>query len=321
MPSRVIVGEAIWGSQKLAGLEPAWMRPEYTWIYSLAGPNGVFEFDARSIWAKCYAYARPDKTVEDVEAILTAFQKAGLLFTWQEEGRTYGFWTASNRPGRLPRKSWRERAAKNGKLLPDPPTEALTAFVSGGRCRSTPLVCSEHEPSVPGPGVGTVVGDGSGGVETLLVPSTTSAIEQLQVQQNSRARSDSREQTRGPIRPASERLAARLHDAILANNPDHRFSANWLDRWSQEVDRLLRIDKRDEGDIADLIDWSQQDLFWRANILSMGALRKHFDQLKLKKESATHGSRAHDRQARNVAELGKFIDDLGAVQREGQVNR
>ena len=49
---RVIVGEAIWNSKKIASLEPPSIRAEYSWLYSLAGSNGVFEIDIRAIWVK-----------------------------------------------------------------------------------------------------------------------------------------------------------------------------------------------------------------------------------------------------------------------------
>jgi hypothetical protein len=40
MPRRISDGEAAWGSNKIAILEPSWVRAEYAWLHSLAGPNG-----------------------------------------------------------------------------------------------------------------------------------------------------------------------------------------------------------------------------------------------------------------------------------------
>src|SRR5712691_2009859 len=77
MAGRVLIGDnGIWTSRKLANLHPGWSRPEYAWLYPIAGPNSVFEYDPRAIWARAYAFARPDKSIEDVEAVLAAFVEA-----------------------------------------------------------------------------------------------------------------------------------------------------------------------------------------------------------------------------------------------------
>ena len=88
MPKRVLDGEALWGSNKLDNVEPDWARAEYAWIYALAFSNGVFEANPRAIWARCYAYNRPDITSEDVEVILAAFVRAKLLFVCSKSGLT-----------------------------------------------------------------------------------------------------------------------------------------------------------------------------------------------------------------------------------------
>jgi hypothetical protein len=48
---------------------------------------------------------------------------------------------------------------------------------------------------------------------------------------------------------------------------------------------MMERDNRKEGQIFYLIDWCQQDHFWKSNILSPFKLRKHFDQLVLKIQS------------------------------------
>ena len=177
MPKRILDGEAMWGSHKIASMEPAWVRAEYPWWHSLAGANGVFELDLRAIWAKCYAYARPDKSLEDLRVIQDAFIQAKLLFTWEQNGKTWGYWVGSDKPGLLPRKSWRDREAKNGKLAPEPPEEELRRFLSSAddaqqvlaleparhsRVADTPEACNLHGTSVPGFGFGSGSGIGSG---------------------------------------------------------------------------------------------------------------------------------------------------------------
>ncbi len=73
------------------------------------------------------------------------------------------------------------------------------------------------------------------------------------------------------------RLSTLLLDNILAFNP--RLLKPDLQKWSAEVDKMLRIDKRSVEEIETLIMWVSQDTFWKANILSTAKLREKFDQL------------------------------------------
>lgn len=72
-------------------------------------------------------------------------------------------------------------------------------------------------------------------------------------------------------------LSKQLLDGILTFNP--RLHLPDLQKWSAEVDKMLRIDKRSVGEIETLIMWVSQDSFWKANVLSTAKLREKFDQL------------------------------------------
>jgi hypothetical protein len=176
MAGRVLIGDnGIWTSRKLANLQPAWARPEYAWLYPIAGPNSVFEYDPRAIWARAYAFARPDKSIEDVEALLAALVGAKLLFTWVQDGKQWGYWTGSEKPGRRPRASWMKRYAERGLLDPDPPKEELERFLARGeRAPSTPEVCQQHARDVQ-PHDTDVIGIGIGSRLELEVHKPLSA--------------------------------------------------------------------------------------------------------------------------------------------------
>lgn len=49
--------------------------------------------------------------------------------------------------------------------------------------------------------------------------------------------------------------------------------------WIQDMDRLLRLDKREHQQVARVISWCQADRFWQINIRSPDKLRKQYDQL------------------------------------------
>lgn len=84
-------------------------------------------------------------------------------------------------------------------------------------------------------------------------------------------------------------LAAKLKKLILQNNPKSRTPDN-LQNWAHEIDLMIRIDKRTPEEIEAMIDFSQKDSFWSANILSVGTLRKQFDKLYLRSKQKEKSS-------------------------------
>ena len=99
MPSRMIDFDAVWTSDKLAACKES-LRGEYTWFYGLADAHGTFEINFRAIHSRVSAI-RPKLSVKRIVAIFEEFHQNGLLFTWTVNGKTYGFWTGSDRKGRL----------------------------------------------------------------------------------------------------------------------------------------------------------------------------------------------------------------------------
>lgn len=61
------------------------------------------------------------------------------------------------------------------------------------------------------------------------------------------------------------------------------------DQWFQACDRLIRLDGISPDDVRGAIDWSQQNEFWRGNIMSMGKLREKYDQLRLAAQRPADG--------------------------------
>jgi hypothetical protein len=153
MPKRIVDGEGLWRSGKLARVEPIRARAEYANLIPLALANGSFECSARLIWAQVYAFNRPDVTPEDVENNLKAFEESGLLFRWTSvDGKPWAYFVGIDKPGRLPGKS---RKGKNEKIGAEPPPEALRKFLE-----------SKNFPGFGfGSGSGFGFGIGSGGKE------------------------------------------------------------------------------------------------------------------------------------------------------------
>lgn len=81
-----------------------------------------------------------------------------------------------------------------------------------------------------------------------------------------------------PEELATDRVCTLLADLIEANGSKR---PKVPDSWRQSVRLMIERDKRTIAQIEWIVRWSQQDEFWRSNILSMPKLRLKFDQLRL----------------------------------------
>lgn len=78
-------------------------------------------------------------------------------------------------------------------------------------------------------------------------------------------------------------LSKKLLDYILRNHPNYKMPN--LQNWAQHIDFMIRLDKRTPEQINDIIVFSQEDSFWKSNVLSTEKLRQKFDQLWIKKKN------------------------------------
>lgn len=87
------------------------------------------------------------------------------------------------------------------------------------------------------------------------------------------------------------RLAVLMRDTLKANVPT--LKEPHLQAWARSFDLGLRNDERMANPhfVAEVIKWACSDIFWRANIQSPEKLRKQFDQLTAKMESAAEKAR------------------------------
>lgn len=77
------------------------------------------------------------------------------------------------------------------------------------------------------------------------------------------------------------RLANLLADLIEKNNIKawKRPTGHKIEYWADLIEKLHRIDKVEYKEIEFIINWCQQDDFWKSNILSTAKLRKQFPTL------------------------------------------
>ena len=144
MNKRILDGTGVWKSDKIARIQPEWMRAEYANWIPLALANGSFEADTRRIWANIYSYNRPNISFDDAEEIRREFCRVGLLFLWPDEasGKIWGYFTGIEKPGRLPSKSRLDK--RHEPMGPNPPADNLRSYVELTRSQSLdPAVVSQ----------------------------------------------------------------------------------------------------------------------------------------------------------------------------------
>jgi len=173
MPKRVIDGEGVWRSDRLAQVEPPRFRAEYANLLPLALANGVFEVAARRVWITVYSYNRPDVSLEHVELMLAEFERVKLLFRWTEPvtGKQWGYFVGIEKPGRLPSRS--RVAQGHWEIGPELPRAEYEQFLGAskeqklvatpGITNGKPLVNQRVDDGYTGVGLGSGLGIGEKG--------------------------------------------------------------------------------------------------------------------------------------------------------------
>jgi hypothetical protein len=92
-------------------------------------------------------------------------------------------------------------------------------------------------------------------------------------------------------------LANRLLSLIKERYPG--FKTPIIQIWAQDIDKLLRLDKRPPDEASQIIDWCQSDRFWRTVILSPAKLRAAYDQLWIKYTEGGNGYGITRKQSKN----------------------
>lgn len=76
-------------------------------------------------------------------------------------------------------------------------------------------------------------------------------------------------------------LARFLEEQIQKHTPEFKADETRRQRWSKDIDLMIRRDSLDPDKIADVIVWAHKNMFWRANILSGKKLREKYLQLSI----------------------------------------
>ena len=106
-------------------------------------------------------------------------------------------------------------------------------------------------------------------------------------------------------------LAKLLSELMTENNPDRKPTTDvQLRTWANEVRLMRESDNRSQEDIKKIIIFSQNNDFWKTNILSMGKLRKQFDQLNLKMRKDGNGEKEIREERKNYSDGQEYPVDF-----------
>ncbi|AMQ06769.1 hypothetical protein [Sporosarcina psychrophila] len=104
-------------------------------------------------------------------------------------------------------------------------------------------------------------------------------------------------------------LADFFYKEILKNDPKRK-EPN-LQTWSDDIRKMIELDKRDKKEIGELMRWVQQDEFERANVLSPSKLRTRYTSLLLKMKKPSFPSNVHQFEPSKVKKEQEHEYDYG----------
>jgi hypothetical protein len=91
--------------------------------------------------------------------------------------------------------------------------------------------------------------------------------------------------------PGPVALCRRLAELMLANDPKAKVEPE-SKRWLDAARLLVDSDGRHFEEALAVLEWSQQDEFWRTNVLSMPTFRKQYPRLRMRWRAERQGAAA-----------------------------
>lgn len=106
------------------------------------------------------------------------------------------------------------------------------------------------------------------------------------------------------------KLALKLFNNIRLNNQEYK-EPN-LQGWSDDIRKMVELDKRDIEKVDKMIYWSQNNSFWSGVVLSANSLRKNYDKMTIQaNKEYTERSQNKEPIAKNAA-LDEFAKKMEA---------
>ena len=239
-----------WSSEDVASLD--WdTRLIFTGLWCYVDDNGVGRDNEKLITADLFPLEEdPRETLARVSRALSALSDRGLIERYTVDGRAYLHVTTF---------ATHQRVDKPGKPRYPLPTcgDAVIRDTLATPSRDS------RESLAPGEGEKGRRGEGEKGRRGEAQPLSVGTAVAV------------------PDEPREdvEALCTLMADLVESNGCKRPTVTK---QWREECRRMLDIDHREPDKAAYLMRWATQDPFWRANILSIPAFRKKYEQLRLK---------------------------------------
>lgn len=105
---------------------------------------------------------------------------------------------------------------------------------------------------------------------------------------NNNNNNENKKDTPAKLKAFSEDSSEYKLSLLLENmirQSDEGFKKQDLQKWAVHIDRLIRLDNREDKQIHEVIVFAQSDPFWKTNILSTAKLRVKYTTLLMQMES------------------------------------
>jgi hypothetical protein len=151
--------------------------------------------------------------------------------------------------------------------------------------------------------------------ETIAQPLTNQI--QIQIQKQIQIQNGCNSEKSGVDSPIENPIALQLCELLneLILEVDDKFKPKSWKRWNQEMDRLIRIDKRDPFEIEEIIRFAKSDDFWKGVIIAPEGLRKHYTKLLAQMKNG--GNSKISRHDKNMAALEKSLKETNGGESYG----
>lgn len=138
---------------------------------------------------------------------------------------------------------------------------------------------------------------------------------------------ESKIHNKAPASPPPSADAEYLVNFFLEKIKERRSSFKHPDlkKWTAEMDRLIRIDKREVDEVKRLIEWSALHQYWKGACISPEKLRKSYDEMCIQMQAGSEKARiqhnrswalrqkeAHPQELRSLSFDDKFARNLSA---------
>ncbi|CAB4126883.1 hypothetical protein UFOVP80_65, partial [uncultured Caudovirales phage] len=103
-------------------------------------------------------------------------------------------------------------------------------------------------------------------------------------------------------------LAQAFFEALKARFPKLKHPN--MTTWTLDCDKLLRIDQRQIAEVSRVIEWMSTAKWYKSNILSPAAFRKHYDRMLANMMESTEQERIRANRAWALAMRDKYPQEL-----------